>query len=480
MFLRKLFGVVALAAGLTGLTAHAQPRENGGEEKPRPNIIFILADDLGYGDLGVYGQEKIKTPNIDHLATEGTRFTNAYAGHVVCAPSRSVLMTGLHTGHTRVRNNSGFNAPKHDGQEGRIPLHADDFTVARLLKDAGYRTGIAGKWGLGEPGSTGLPNDHGFDEWLGYLNQDHAPFYFTDYLWRNKEKLAIPENANGARVKYSCDLFTDFAEQFIRESVGGPFFLYLPYTTPHADIEVPDLGDYAKENWTERQKTLAAMITRLDGYVGRIDVLLKELGLAENTLLIFASDNGASRTDLEFFQRSGALRAHKGALYEGGIRTPAIVRWPGKTPAGAVSDTPWYFADFLPTAAALAGARPPQGLDGANILPTLLGKTQPSLASRFLYWETHDGGGLAQAVRWGRWKAVRFGVDGPLELYNVTQDVSETSNVAADHADVVLRIEQYLATARVDSPYWPTDLTRRPANRNDAVEVEGRGIAGQQ
>lgn len=472
---RRLFASLALSAlALATGQAWALPEAPQKQGKPKPNIIFILADDLGYGDLGVFGQEKIKTPNIDRLAAEGTRFTSAYAGHAVCAPSRSVLMTGQHTGHTRIRNNSGQNEPKHDGQAGRIPLHAEDFTVAQLLKEAGYRTGISGKWGLGEPGSTGLPNDHGFDEWLGYLNQDHAPDYYTDFLWRNKEKQPIPENANGARVKYSCDLFADFAEDFLRQQTGEPFFLYLPFTTPHAKIEVPDLGEYANENWGEKEKTLAAMITRLDGYVGRIVALVKELGLDENTIILFASDNGASGSSHEFFHRSGPLRAKKGALYEGGIRTPAVVRWPGKVPAGTVSDVPWYFADFLPTAGALAGVRPPEGIDGVNVLPTLLGGDQPSLQSRFLYWETHDGGALAQAVRWGKWKAVRYGIHEPLELYNVNEDLAETRNVAADNADVVTRIEKYLETARTDSaPYYPTDLTKRQNNRYDNLGATG-------
>lgn len=465
-----LLGSLILTALVFAIVpASAQPEAPKKPEKP--NIILILADDLGYGDLGVLGQEKIKTPNLDHLAAEGTRFTSAYAGHAVCAPSRSVLMTGQHTGHTRIRNNSGQNEPKHDGQAGRIPLHAEDYTVAQLLKEAGYHTGIAGKWGLGEPGSTGLPNDHGFDEWLGYLNQDHAPDYYTDFLWHNKEKQLIPENANGARVKYSCDLFADFAEGFLRQQKDNPFFLYLPFTTPHAKIEVPDLGEYANENWSEKDKIFAAMVTRLDGYVGRIVALVRELGIEDNTLIIFASDNGASGSSHEFFHRSGPLRAKKGALYEGGLRTPAIVRWPGKVPQGQVSDVPWYFADFLPTAGALAGVKPPQNIDGVNILPTLLGNTQPSLASRFLYWETHDGGALGQAVRWGQWKAVRFGINEPLELYNVVEDIAETRNVAADHADVVARIEKYLETARTDSPYYPSDLSKRQQNRYDNLNA---------
>ena len=440
------------------------------ESLQKPNIIFILADDLGYGDLGVYGQKEIQTPHIDALASEGIRFTNAYAGHAVCAPSRSVLMTGQHTGHTRVRGNHGENAPPHDGQRGRIPLHADDVTVAKLLKSAGYATAIAGKWGLGEPGSTGLPNDHGFDEWYGYLNQDHAPFYYTEYLWRNRERQEIPENAGGQQAVYSCDLLTDFAEGFVREHRGGPFFLYLPYTIPHFNLEVPDLGVYANENWSEEEKVLAAMITRLDGYVGRLMALLRELDLERNTAVFVASDNGASAASLDFFRRSGPLRAMKGALYEGGLRTPAILRWPGKTPVGAVSNAVWYFADFLPTACAMAGVSPPEDIDGTNVLPALLGAEQPSLRSRFLYWESHEGHALGQAVRWGDWKGVRYGPGEPLELYHLGNDPGETKNVAAGNADVVLLLERYLARARTESPHWPVDARKRHRNRHDRVD----------
>ena len=298
--------------GALGLAAISRSRPEAETIGPRPNIIYVLADDLGYGDLGCYGQKKIQTPNFDRLAAEGTRFTDAYAGSVVCAPSRSVLMTGLHTGHTRIRGNSGHNAPRHDGEAGRIPLSAEDYTVAQLLKQAGYATAITGKWGLGEPGSTGLPNDHGFDEWLGYLNQNHAPEYFTDYLWRNKDKQIIPENLDGKREKYACDLFTDFAFDFIRQPRTNPFFLYLAYTIPHLKLEVPDLTPYADTDWSTEEKTFAAMVTRMDSYIGRLLDVLQEQQIDEKTIIIFTSDNGSSGTCKTFFERGGPLRDKKG------------------------------------------------------------------------------------------------------------------------------------------------------------------------
>lgn len=428
--------------------------------RSRPNIIFILADDLGYGDLGCYGQTKIRTPHIDALAAHGTRFTDSYAGSTVCAPSRSVLMTGLHAGHTRIRGNSGeANIPKHDGEAGRVPLYAEDVTVAQLLKSAGYATGIAGKWGLGEPGSTGLPNDHGFDEWLGYLNQNHAPDYFTDYLWRNKEKQSIRENQDGRRKIYSCDLFTDFALDFIRANWDHPFFLYLPYTIPHAKIEAPDLTPYAGEAWTDEEKTLAAMITRLDGYVGRIMKLLEDLRIDKNTIVFFASDNGAPATCRDLFTRGGPLRDIKGSMYDGGLRTPMIVRWPGKVSAGRVDVTPWYFADFFPTAAAIAGVPSPP-VDGTSVLPLLLGERQAELESRSLYWELPSKGNMGQAARTGEWKAVRRKLQEPIELYDIVRDVSETQNVAADHREIVRMFASYFTDQHRESPHWPVDAAK--------------------
>ncbi|MCC6695441.1 MAG: arylsulfatase [Candidatus Hydrogenedentes bacterium] len=442
--------------GVPALEAMAAKESERASE--RPNIIFVMADDLGYADLGCYGQKRIQTPNIDRLATEGTRFTQCYAGAPVCAPSRCVLMTGLHTGHATVRGNHGQNAPLHDGEANRVPLRADDVTVATLLKRAGYATGITGKWGLGEPGSTGLPNDHGFDEWFGYLNQNHAADYYTDYLWRNKKRQTIEGNLNGQRAVYSADLFSEFSLDFIRKNQANPFFLYVATTIPHKDLEVPDLGAYADEPWPEDAKVFAAMVTRLDTHVGQILALLKELDLERNTIVFFTSDNGSAKGWEGMFDSCGPLRDKKFSLYEGGIRCPMIVRWPGKVPADAVSETVWYFADFLPTAANLAGTSAPALADGIDVTPALLNKTQ-ALPDRFFYWELPQGDSqpLRQAVRWSDWKAVRIGHDAELELYDLLSDIGEARNVSAEHPEVVARFQDFLKTARTPSLYWPAD-----------------------
>ncbi len=422
----------------------------------KPNIIFIMADDLGYADLGCYGQKRIKTPNIDRLAAEGIRFTQCYAGASVCAPSRCVLMTGLHTGHATIRGNHGRNAPRHDGEANRVPLRADETTTATLLKRAGYATGITGKWGLGEPGSTGLPNDHGFDEWLGYLNQNHAADYYTDYLWRNKERQSIEGNLNGRRTVYSADLFADFSLDFIRKNQANPFFLYVAATIPHKNLEVPDLGIYADEPWPEEAKVFAAMVSRLDAHVGQIMALLKELGLDRKTIVFFTSDNGSAKGWEGMFDSCGPLRDKKFSLYEGGIRCPMIVRWPDRAPAGVVSDAVWSFADFLPTAAHLANISAPVPVDGIDVSSALLDKAHV-VPDRFLYWELHEGDDqpLRQAVRWKDWKAVRRGCDGDLELYDLRNDVGEKCNVSAQRPEVAARILDFLKTARIPSPYWP-------------------------
>jgi arylsulfatase A-like enzyme len=455
-----------IGAGATGVVVNSfqgqtfTKKEAFASGGGKPNIIFIMADDLGYADLGCYGQRFIKTPCVDRMAGEGLKFTQCYTGAVVCAPSRSVLMTGQHTGHTRIRGNKGVNTPPHNGQDGRIPLRPEDFTVAKLLQNAGYRTAITGKWGLGEPGSTGLPNDHGFDEWLGYLNQDHAPDYFTDFLWRNKKKQPIPENAGKKRRVYSHDLFTEFAIDFIRKNKNHPFFLYVPYCIPHAKLEVPDLESYADKDWPEDAKIFAAMVTRMDRDVGRILDLVDELGIEEKTIVFFCSDNGSARGWRGLFDSCGPLREKKGSVYEGGIRTPMIVRWPGRIPEGKTSKAVWYFADFLPTAAELAGARPPENIDGISVAEVFY-SVEPSkklarkLRNRFLYWEAHSKKSFYQAARHGDWKAVRPGQGKILELYNLSKDVGETNNIAEKYPEVVKKIEQYLKTCRTDSIHWP-------------------------
>ncbi len=423
----------------------------------RPNIIFIMADDLGYGDLGCYGQKEIKTPNIDKLALEGTRFTQCYAGSTVCAPSRSVLMTGQHTGHTRVRGNTGKVGGilvLDDGSpQKRVPLESEDVTVAEVLKQAGYVTGITGKWGLGEPNTNGVPTRQGFDEWFGYLNQRRAHTYYPPYLWRNEEKVILQGNKNGQRNQYSHDLFTKFALDFTQRHKNKPFFLYLAYTIPHAKYEIPSIEAYTDKPWSKDAKVHAAMITRMDTDVGRIMMLLKELDIDGQTIVFFCSDNGAAKRWEGLFDSSGPLRGKKGDLYEGGLRTPMIVRWPGKVAAGKTSDAVWYFADVLPTLAELAGINPPADIDGISVLPTLLGKKQRT-DDRFLYWEFHSGG-FKQAVRWRNYKAVCLEQSKPLELYNLAEDIAEKDNIAAKNPEIVTRIMEYIKTARTDSPNWP-------------------------
>jgi len=447
---------------MVGVGSMALPDRIAGAESGstnRPNIIFILADDLGYGDLGCYGQKLIRTPNLDRLAREGVRFTQAYAGSTVCAPSRCVLMTGLHTGHARVRGNA------------LVPLLPEDRTVAKMLKEAGYVTGIVGKWGLGEPNTPGVPNRQGFDEWFGYLNQGHAHDYYPQYLWRNEQKVTIEGNLNGAKKEYSNDLFTREALDFIRRHRKGPFFLYLTFTLPHANnelgaktgngMEVPTDAPYSNESWPQQQKNHAAMITRLDGEVGKVMAVLKELGSDDHTVVCFSSDNGPHRAGgakPEFFRSSGPLRGIKRDLYEGGIRVPMIVRWPGKITPGTVSDQVWAFWDFLPTAAAIAGVRPPPAIDGISMLPALLAKPQKSHDD--LYWEFHERG-FKQAVRMGDWKAIRFGIEGPIELYDLKTDIGEQHNIAAAHPNVVARIEAILKTARTESKDFPIRERKR-------------------
>jgi arylsulfatase A-like enzyme len=449
-----LFQAVATILALTAAAPAAEPAR-------KPNIIFVLADDLGYGDLGCYGQKQIQTPHLDRMAAEGMRFTQAYAGSTVCAPSRCALMVGQHTGHCLIRGNA------------RVPLRPGDRTVAEVLKDAGYATGLVGKWGLGEPDSTGVPNRQGFDYFFGFLNQHHAHNYYPDYLWRNEEKVPLPGNVIGKvdnvaeqRGQYAHDLFAREALAFVEKHREKPFFLYLAYTIPHANNErtrfdgngneVPSDAPYADRPWPQPEKNKAAMITRLDADIGRLFARLKDLQIDENTIVFFSSDNGPHReggNKPEFFQSSGPLRGIKRDLYDGGIRVPMLVRWPGRVKAGAVNDHVWAFWDFLPTAAELAGVKAPEGIDGLSVVPTLLGNSgQKSHA--YLYWEFHERGSK-QALRFGDWKAVRLQPGGPIELYDVKADVGERQNVAAKHPDVVAQAEGYLRRARTESENWP-------------------------
>jgi arylsulfatase A-like enzyme len=464
---RLVLGALLLASALSPSLAAAAAEQAEASKRP-PNVVLILTDDLGYGDVACYGQQRIKTPNIDRLAAEGMRFTDFYAGSTVCAPSRSVLLTGLHTGHSTVRAN------------GMTTMAEGDTTVAELLKAKGYATAVIGKWGMGNPKSTGWPSRQGFDYFYGYASHTDAHNLFPAHLWRNDEKVMLknkvePVGERGSKAverhEYAPDLFLAEVQTFIRDNKDKPFFVYYSIPVPHANsgarkdgMEVPSDEPYSNENWPQQEKNKAAMITRMDGHIGQLVDQLKQLGLDENTLILFTSDNGPHKeggADPTFHKSSGPLRGIKRDLYEGGIRVPMIARWPGKIKAGTTSSMPSAFWDVLPTLAEVAGAESPKNLDGKSIVPTLTGQTQQP--HEFLYWEFHERG-FQQAVRTGDWKGVRHGTDQPLELYDLKSDIGETTDVAAKHPDVVKKIEQYLATARTE-PADPVRPKRAAKNK---------------
>ncbi len=448
----------------------------------KPNIIFILADDLGYGDLGCYGQKLIQTPNLDRMAAEGMRFTQFYAGSTVCAPSRSVLMTGLHTGHTRVRGNAGTVNPLAQS------LRPGDVTVARLLKDAGYATALAGKWGLGDEGeaAVGLPTRQGFDYFYGYANQHHAHNYYPDFLLRGEAQVKLrnqvaPGSADSPvakrfgigyaseKVEYSHDLIVAEGLKWVEQQKDKPFFLYLALTTPHANNEagrdlkngqeIPDYGIYAEKDWSAPNKGQAAMISRMDRDIGRLLDLLKKLQLDEHTLVFFSSDNGPHNEGghtPELFQPSGPLRGMKRSLTDGGIRVPFIARWPGKIKPGGVSAHVGWFADFLATACEVSGAKVPSPTDGLSLLPTLLGQPEKQAAHQHLYWEFHERGFNQAVLMDNRWKAIRLArLDAPVELYDLANDIGEAKNLAAEQPALVARAKGLFTSARTESPDWP-------------------------
>ncbi|MCC6484550.1 MAG: arylsulfatase [Armatimonadetes bacterium] len=439
-----LCAVSALTIPLTAAAARA----NAAEMARKPNIIFILADDLGYGDVGCYGQQMILTPSIDRMAAEGVRFTQAYSGATICAPSRCALMTGYHTGHTVIRGNKG------------AMLGAKDTTVAKVLQETGYSTALIGKWGLGLEGE-GTPRKQGFDYFYGYRNQTLAHNYYPKTLWRNDEEVEL------APGSYSHDLFTQEALQWVRQHKEKPFFLYLAYTIPHANnektgetgngMEVPSDEPYSDKPWPQPEKNKAAMITRMDRDIGKLLDLLKAEGLDDNTVVFFTSDNGPHREGgghAEFFQSSGPLRGIKRDQYEGGIRVPMAVRWPGKIAPGQVSDQVWAFWDFLPTAAELAGAKCPENIDGLSMAPALLGK--PQKQHDYLYWEFHEKG-FQQAARKGDWKAVRLAPGKPTELYDLSRDLGEKKNLAEQYPEVIKEMDEILDSAWTPSADFPVD-----------------------
>ncbi len=474
---------LACFSGLTSLCAATFLQAAAPSPAPRPpNIIVILADDLGYGDVGCYGQPRILTPRIDQMAIEGIRFTQGYSGSPVCGPARASLLTGLHSGHTTIRGNAG-----HSKDPLAAVLLPDVTTIGHVLKKAGYTTAVIGKWGMGEPegpAQVGAPWNQGFDYFFGYHNHWHAHNAWPTHLWRNATRIPLPnvvpdETPVGAGVAtvrkvHTQDLFIADALDFITQQQARPFFLYFTPILPHANneskpfgLEPPSLDPYTdKAGWSREEKAFAAMVTRLDADVGRILDHLRSLKLAENTLVVFSSDNGPHKEsggDPAMFNSSGGLRGMKRHLYEGGIRVPFVAWWPGKIAAGQTdSDAIVHQIDLLPTAAALAQTSAPAKLDGLSLAPRLTGKDQPELATRTLYWEFHEYG-TQRALRRGPWKLVLPTSTRPPELYHIVNDPKETTNLADKNPDLVKELLPILHAARTENPNWPISApSRRP------------------
>jgi len=463
------FGATALVLSCRTNAIQTTSAERG----KKPNIVYILADDLGYAELGCYGQEKIRTPNIDKLAVEGMKFTQHYSGNPVCAPSRCALMTGLHTGHTQVRGNKQVG-----GKEGWVlgstiggqwPIKADTVTVSKILKEAGYTTGAFGKWGLGLVGTTGDPNKQGFDHFYGYICQRQAHTFYPNHLWRDGEIEWIEANKDGKEQVYSHDLIAQEALKFIRTNKDRPFFLYVPFTIPHMALQVPEdsLAEY-RGKWPDPpyngdkgyfahpnpRACYAAMVTRMDKDVGRIMALLKELSLDDNTLVIFTSDNGPTfngGSDSAFFESAKPLRGLKGSVYEGGIRVPYVARWPGRIKAAGTNNHISAFWDFLPTCCELIGEDPPRDIDGISMLPTLFGRNQDQRKHEYLYWELSG----QQAVRMGKWKALRLKPGRKIELYDLDKDIAESKDLADEYPEVVAEMAEIFRTGRTESEVFP-------------------------
>jgi arylsulfatase A-like enzyme len=436
----------------------------------KPNVIFIIADDLGYADIGCYGQQKIETPNIDRLAKGGMKFTQFYAGTAVCAPSRSSLLTGLHTGHTPIRGNKGMQP------EGQTPLPDSVITFANKLQSAGYTTGAFGKWGLGYITTSGAPDKKGFDQFYGYNCQTLAHNYYPDHLWNNHDRVDFPENKQ-SNVTYSADLIHNKALQFISDNSNKPFFLFLPYTAPHAEVIVPhdSVYNYYIKKFNEKPDTIkrmydgrllepyphasfAAMVARLDRYVGEIMQVVEAKGIAGNTLIIFTSDNGPHKEgggDPDFFNGNGQFKGIKRDLYEGGIRVPFIAYWKGKIQP-AVSNQLAAFWDLYPTFLQIGNVAPKK-TDGISILPALLKKGKQQ-QHEYFYWEFHENNGR-QAIRWNNWKGIKLNVstnaNAPVELYDLTTDPGEQNNITSKHPDIVKKIEAMMKEAHVENKDWP-------------------------
>ncbi len=479
-FLKVLsgLGIGSLTLGCDNLMKSVGGSGRASARADKPNIIYILADDLGYRELGCYGQKLIRTPNIDQLAREGIRFTDHYCGNAVCAPSRCCLMTGFDPGHAFVRGNLDYTKP--GCARGQMPIPRGTITLGTMAKKAGYTTAAMGKWGLGGEDTTGIPNKQGFDYFFGFLDQWAAHFYYPTYLWRNQTKVFYPENHMKYGKTYSHDVIAAEALKFIREHRNEPFFLYLPFTIPHVSLQVPDdeiLQSYLKLGWDTKpyiggkskwsytgnktpRATYAAMITRMDMHIGKIMALLKKLGLDDNTLVIFTSDNGTTYccgVDYKFFDSVGPFKGLKGSLHEGGIREPFVARWPGKIKPGTVSHLPSAFWDMMPTFCDIMGVKTPR-TDGISILPTLLGRPDKQKKHEYLYWE-FPGYGYQQTVRMGKWKGYRKNVRKDphphLELYDLEKDISETTDVSAQYPEIVKKIEAIMAKEHTPSTAFP-------------------------
>ena len=430
----------------------------------RPNIIYILADDLGYGDLGCFGQQRIKTPCLDRMAREGIRMTQHYCGSAVSAPSRATLLSGQHTGHVLIRSLPAF------AVGGPVDFTDQDILISQELQKAGYKTAMIGKWGLAEAGMASMPLQRGFDYFFGYKTHIEAHHYYLSYLWRNDAQAPMPDNdEQNCTGVYSHDMFTAETVQFISKNHANPFFLYLAYTIPHYELTVPEDSKvpYLNLGWEERpmkaghyrhdpegNTTYAGMVSRMDRDIGKLLDLLRELGIAENTLVIFSSDNGPEY-DRGFFRSNGGFRGQKRDLYEGGLRTPFIAWWPGKIKGGTTSEHVAAFWDFFPTACEAADIKSKATIDGISYLSALTGKgTQKQ--HEYLYWELNEKRGPAQAIRYGDWKMVKlFGK--PMEIYNLRTDIGEGNNIAGQHPEIVRTMESFLAKCRTDNPYFPID-----------------------
>lgn len=483
MIKKQFIPLCFLTLSFSILFVACNPKEEDQESsQKKTNIIFILADDLGYGDLAFLGQQYIETPNIDKLAAGGMFFTNHYAGATVCAPSRSSLLTGLHTGHTPIRGNREIEP------EGQFPMPDSIPSMASVMQDAGYKTGAFGKWGLGFIGTTGDPNNQGFDNFYGYNCQRYAHRYYPAHLWENDEKIVLEGNGWMKKTTYAPDLIQEKTLAFLDENKDDPFFLFMPIVMPHAELAIPDDEIFQKYrekfgeetplparpgseygpdiNITAYQSqqyphaTFAAMVERIDVYVGEVMNKLEELGIADNTMIVFSSDNGAHMeggADPEFFNSNGIFRGYKRDLYEGGVRTPLIVYWPNSVKAGTESDHVSAFWDLLPTFAEIVGAESPKGIDGVSFLPTLLGQNDQQVKHDYLYWEFHEQGGK-QAVRKDDWKAVKLNVFGArnstFELFDLSKDPSEENNLAAANPEVSASMDSLMKKAHVANPVF--------------------------